>query len=185
MNCGDETACTAGRKTATAEGNGAANLAPVNRSRPRRSRTSEAHITPSCHQAVSVRAGTSATTVAPVRAEETALAIQRPMLRPYGGFIQHVPRQARLSPVLRLREEARALGVLWRGTDVHGEGELSVEPPEERPRRRPVRARRRRESSQCLHRSSDGPSERSGPGFGECSGAPDPNASRSGASSCA
>lgn len=77
-----------------ADGNGAALLAPPNLNRPRSSRTSDARMTYRCHHFVSVRAGRRQQTVAPLLADSYALCTQRPMCRPYGGFIQHTPVQS-------------------------------------------------------------------------------------------
>lgn len=80
-----------GRKTTTADGNGAGLTALPKRSRPRTYRISLARATCSCHHRVSVRAGRRHTTVAPSLALSHAFLTQEPMVRPYGGFIQHVP----------------------------------------------------------------------------------------------
>jgi len=79
-----------GLKMTKALGNGAELFWPPNFNRPRRKRTSPL-IAKSCHQAVSVRAGTRHTTVAPNMADSKAFLIQAPMARPYGGFIQQTP----------------------------------------------------------------------------------------------
>src|SRR5204863_3405832 len=52
-------------KITTADGNGAGDGAPTNVNRPRSKRISRAFITWSCHQAVSVRAGSRLTTIVP------------------------------------------------------------------------------------------------------------------------
>jgi len=81
-----------GRKTTTALGNGADSdcipSASTKRSRPRSRRTSP-RMHHSCHHLVSVRAGTRHTTVEPARDDSQAFSTQVPMVRPYGGFIQH------------------------------------------------------------------------------------------------
>ncbi len=83
-------------------GNGAACSAPSKRTRPRRKCMSPYGITSSCHHAVSVLAGRRHTTrsACPCCTSPTALAIQRPISRPYGGFIQHTPCQRCIRPLV-------------------------------------------------------------------------------------
>lgn len=69
-------------QTARADGNGAAFFALPNFNLPAMKRTSACPWTCSCHQAVSVRAGSSPTTNAPRSASDRDLATHAPISRP-------------------------------------------------------------------------------------------------------
>ena len=70
------------RMITTADGKGAGFALFPNRRRPRMKRISLALAAYSCHQAVSVRAGTRHTIVAPFKADSYAFRIQSPIWRP-------------------------------------------------------------------------------------------------------
>jgi hypothetical protein len=74
----------------TADGNGALVFAPPNFNLPRKNRISP-NLQLSHHQAVSTRAGTKQTTIAPASAANRAFSTHNPIDSPYGGFIQQAP----------------------------------------------------------------------------------------------
>ena len=130
-----------GRKTTMADGKGALPLPSPNLRRRLTRRTSAARITYSCHQALSVRAGTRQTTVTPASAAWHAFCHPGPdaVLAPAVGRVA----KGRARPLLGQavvgdRVVAVALVVLVRGADVEVEAELGVEGVEDRLRRGPV-----------------------------------------------
>src|ERR1051326_684734 len=88
-------------KITTALGNGAPFFAPPNFNRPRTNLISLACIAQSCHQRVSVRLGTSSTTIFPALCSSIAFSIHE-RISLYGGFTKHGDFHSRIRPLFPL-----------------------------------------------------------------------------------